>query len=82
MDRDGSGSLCFRELQALLVALNIVITDKVLRAKFEKFDTSKDGELSLDEFRRLFNAFNDKPGPEIEAVREKHVPSAQGWLPC
>ena len=27
------------------------------------------GELSLDEFRQLFNAFNDKPGPEIDAVR-------------
>ncbi len=70
MDRDGSGSLSFSELQALLVALNIVITDKVLKAKFEKFDTSKDGELSLDEFRQLFNAFNDKPGPEIDAVSD------------
>ncbi|KAA0146806.1 hypothetical protein FNF29_07782 [Cafeteria roenbergensis] len=73
MDRDGSGSLSFSELQALLVALNIVITDKVLKAKFEKFDTSKDGELSLDEFRQLFNAFNDKPGPEIDALFTKYA---------
>lgn len=68
MDKDGSGSLGLDELRTLLVNMNVVITESDLRAKFTKFDTSKDGELCIDEFRQFFAAVNDKPGPEIDAV--------------
>lgn len=80
MDKDGSGSLGLDELRALLVNMNVVVTERDLRAKFTKFDTSKDGELSIDEFRELFAAVNDKPGPEIDEVRQSHAEAA--LAPC
>jgi len=77
MDRDGSGSLGLGELRALLVSMNVVITEKELRRKFDKFDTSKDGELDLEEFHEFFRAVNDKPGPQIDEVRaaREHLPA-------
>jgi hypothetical protein len=68
MDKDGSGSLSLAELKSLLVHMNVTIADKTLASKFAEFDSSKDGTLSMDEFRHFFASVSDKPGPEIDEV--------------
>eukprot|EP01126_Amoeba_proteus_P055066 TRINITY_DN680_c0_g1_i2.p1 TRINITY_DN680_c0_g1~~TRINITY_DN680_c0_g1_i2.p1 ORF type:complete len:156 (-),score=26.87 TRINITY_DN680_c0_g1_i2:80-547(-) len=53
-DGDGSGHLSFREAKKLVYDMGYYIDDDAARLFFAAVDTSHDGKLSWDEFRKAY----------------------------
>ena len=52
-DKDGSGKIDRKELKAALEKLQVVATDKQVRAMIKSVDTNQDGEVDFTEFVQL-----------------------------
>lgn len=57
-DSDGSGQISAEELKACLQAIEPEVTDAEIEAMLQQADTSRDQQISFDEFRALLHQFH------------------------
>jgi Ca2+-binding EF-hand superfamily protein len=61
-DKDNSGFIDYAELKALLESTfkkaGLTLTEEAIQYHVNKFDTSKDGKISLDEFCDKMDKYN------------------------
>jgi phosphatidylinositol phospholipase C delta len=72
-DVNNDGHLEFKEIKHLCHALNLTIEGKVLKQKFDQFDTDKSGTMEYEEFVKFYKSLLRRP--EIESIFDTYASS-------
>ena len=55
-DSDGTGSINIKNMRNIAKELGENLTDDELQAMIDEFDTDRDGEISMEEFRGIMKS--------------------------
>ena len=61
MDKDGSGTLDYKEIIKLVQKLNLRLPTSVLKEKFKRIDLDEDGNLTFEEFDTFWKSVHSAP---------------------
>jgi Ca2+-binding EF-hand superfamily protein len=77
-DANNDGCLEFSEVKRLCRMLNLDIDSKVLKTKFNKFDTDKNGTMEFDEFVTFYKYLMRRP--EVEVYFNKYAKTTSNMI--